>query len=95
MSEASEIAGALSAVMADVAFAAGQVAAGKPADITDLPARVAPICAAIAALPRAEALAYAPEVGALMAALDTMTGMLTERRDALRRRLEQLDAMQP
>jgi replicative DNA helicase len=94
MSSPVDIAAALDAVMAEVVSASERIAGGKPADVTNLPDKMAPICAAIAELPRAEALAYAPSVQTLIAALDTMTGMLRERRDAMRQRLGQLESMQ-
>ena len=95
MSAAGDIAAALNAVMAEVASASERVAGGKPADIADLPERMTPICTAISELPRDEALAYAPSVRALLAALDRITVLLRERRDAMRQRLDQLEAMQP
>jgi hypothetical protein len=86
-----DISQALEAVVAEVARAGASAASGEPVHMEDLPDRMAPICAAIAALPKAEAQSYAPTVRALIEELDAISGMLRERRDALRRRLADLD----
>ncbi|HYM33317.1 MAG TPA: hypothetical protein VEU47_18610 [Candidatus Cybelea sp.] len=87
MIQAPDIARALDDVVSEVARAGVALADGRAVEIGDLPDRVAPICQAIAALPKDQAVGYAPVVRSLMEKLDALTGGLRQRRDALRQKL--------
>lgn len=71
----------LAAVSGALAEAAAQAESGALIDLAGLDVRVAELCAAAEALPRAEGRALLGDLEALVGGLTALTGILTRQRD--------------